>query len=142
MNFWSSYLSGDRADGSHPAAESLANRLSAIDLGVDLQTSRIDAKSVLNMESVHIYACLNQIKMAYLADDCLFKRSRGVVDHSRQIHLGASGDSSMTAPLKTLFVSVRNSMRTIVAPDWMYLPIVRAVEQTEAVKKSKDIKNV
>lgn len=137
MNFWSSLMT--RQD-DHDSSDSLVNELAALKLSEQCeyasgeQTIRIDASAVRAMESTHIYACLNQIKLAYLSEDCLV--SKRSVEHSRFIYEGANGNET-TKP-KTMFVSSRNSTKLLTTSDWMYLPIVRAVQVTEAFAKTKD----
>lgn len=143
LNFWSGYLTNENSTHSNfDSPNSLIKHLAALKLNEqqtqddESSTIRMDPSSLRSMEVTHIYDRLSQIKLAYLTDECLLKRRS--VDHSRQLNEGTAGNG----PPKTLFISVRNSIRPILPVDWMFMPVIRAVEAVELEKKSNLLNKV
>lgn len=89
------------------------------------ESELVSAQSIKSFERVHIYECLNQVKLAYLSEGSLMQRR--AVEHSRLLV-----DASSSA---TLFTSPRYSARPIASVDWMYAPIVNVLEAYESQKK-------
>ena len=132
MSFWSEYLLGE-SKSSDTNENILINHFSTLKLEERCENSSssgeselVSAQSIKSFERVHIYECLNQVKLAYLSEGSQLMQRRAV-EHSRLLV-----DASSSA---TLFTSPRYSARPIASVDWMYAPIVNVLEAYESQKK-------
>ena len=94
------------------------------------ETIKIGKNFLKNMEMVHIYECLNQIKYVYLEDGNLL--SSKCLEHSKRVH-------GLVRPMipNTLFLSVLYSNKSVCDPSWIYEPILSHLRQN-SLKNTKD----
>lgn len=136
MSFWSDYLLSSNDDDKDKVENMLIKHFAELKLSAanksqqwsgDKEALANDVDSIKSFERVHVFECLSQIKMAYLSDDCLMRRK--AVENTRLLSEASSNRSS-------LFASPRYSAHPLVSSDWMYLPIIRAVEANEIQMKT------
>jgi hypothetical protein len=160
-NFWSSYLINSSETNKSNSFESFLikyfeqmslndgdtsqangaklefNYMNTLDdqnqVNMENQTIYINKKFVKNLESVHIYESLGQMKLVYLGSSFLF--TERLLEHSRSL-CGNSKSSS----IKTLFLSRYYTNQFLLNMNWVYAPIVQSLHEIEA--KSKLLVNI
>lgn len=98
------------------------------------ETLTINKHALLKLESVHIYETLNQMKLTYLSNDYLFKKT--CLEQARKLNHISDVSKEATKPLKTLFVTNTYTNQFLLSADWIFQPIRSEIQLRENRKKT------
>ncbi|CAF0788208.1 unnamed protein product [Brachionus calyciflorus] len=147
MNYWSTYI--DKRSEDRPQNDKSLNALIQYFDKLELEEKspkiefnyininfaqseaiRISKSFIENMESIHIYDLLNQIKFSYLENQVLLNSH--LLNHSKKLNKPSNSKPN------NLFLSITYSNKFLFRPDWIYAPIISEKMELSKVNNEKE----